>query len=80
MTGVQTCALPISDEAEDLEATINKAYMLHEGINNFVAGRHIRTACDIKSQGTPGGMFAAFVTMYYNKRGEIKKNDDKWSV
>lgn len=69
-----------ADEAEDLEATINKAYMLHEGFNTLVAGRHVRTACDIKNQGTPGGIFAAFVTMYYNKRGEIKKNDDKWSV
>ena len=69
-----------ADEAEDLEAVINKAYMLHEGINTCVAGRHVRTACNIKNQGTPGGMFAAFVTIYYNKREAIKKNNDKWSI
>ena len=69
-----------AEEAEDLEATINKAYMLHEGVNTLVAGRPIRTACDIKSQGAPGGMFAAFVTLYYKNREEIKKNNDKWSV
>jgi len=69
-----------ADEAEDLEATINKAYMLHEGVSTLVAGRPIRTACNIKSQGTPGGIFAAFVTIYYNHRSDVKKNNDKWSV
>ena len=69
-----------ADEAEELEETINKAYLLHTGTNNYVQGRPIRTACEIKKQGNPGGMFAALVTIYYNHRSDVKNNNDKWSV
>ena len=69
-----------ADEADELEEVINKAYMLHEGkVFNMGMGYPVRIACDIKKQGTPGGMFAAVVTTYYKHR-EAMKNNDKWSI
>ena len=70
-----------ADEADDLERLINKAYMLHEGLNYYTGGGYpIRTACNIKNHGSQGGIFAAIVTIYYNHREAMKRNKDKWSI
>lgn len=53
-------------EAGELEKVLNKAYMLHEGYNNYINGAFVRVACDIaKCNNDKNNIWGRFASLYF---------------